>query len=69
MKEISRLRAALLRAGEALDDGDLVYAREIVRAALEDGERTLCCQECRIPFRFPGELAEHERWVHWREAA
>lgn len=69
MSAEQRFRECLIRAGEALDDGDLVYAREIIAAALEDGGAGFRCPDCGLRFRWPGERDEHERWVHWVEAA
>lgn len=59
---MERLRVALVRAGEALEDGDLIYAQAIISTAIEvDGpsERPHRCGECGAAYLHPGLLSTH----------
>jgi hypothetical protein len=68
------LRESLVRAAEALEDGDVRYAAAILRDALEScgGEpietRRLLCPRCGLDCRWPGLLDHHLRFVHWDDA-
>lgn len=55
----------IVRAREALEDGDLGLARTSL-AALEADLRPsrAVCPECRLDCRWPGLLDEHVRTVH-----
>jgi hypothetical protein len=55
------LRSAIVRATEALDDGNPVEARAILRSVLRDraGRRRYPCPGCGLAFEWPGLLDEH----------
>lgn len=63
-----RLRVAIVRAHEALEDGDDVFARGILLAALEVGGTEslpeLLCPECRLDCHFHGPMEVHRLNVH-----
>ena len=67
------LRATVLRALEALADGDPVLAEEILEGLAHELETELItsrgtrCGICGLRFDWPGQLAEHLRFVHWGE--
>jgi hypothetical protein len=58
------VRAAAIRALEALRDGDLALVEAILEELADpERERLLRC-ECGLPFRWPGELDDHRRAAH-----
>ena len=62
-----RMRAAILRAVEAFEDGDLGFAVTILLGALEDDgptERRFPCRVCGLRFEWPGLVDHHERFAH-----
>ena len=63
---------AIVRAVEALEDGDEVYAYDILRGALDESDRPVelnhRCSVCGISFEFPGQLDHHMYFVHGRAA-
>jgi hypothetical protein len=66
---MSRLREAIVKGVEALEDGDEIYAGAILRNAIEefDGEpiyAALLCPQCGLDCRWPGLLDHHLRFVH-----
>ena len=71
------LRATIVSARDALEDGDYVYAAAILDSALEDGPSTRSYQcSCGNAYEWPGLLDAHlERSGHaplrdsWRVAA
>lgn len=67
MSELGILRSAVVRALEALEDGDPSFAEEILLSAVDDGfahiERACCCS-CGMAFEWPGLLVEHRRVMH-----
>jgi hypothetical protein len=58
------LRAAVVRALEAYEDGDADYAVALLEAALDDRERSYPCPECRLRFEWPGLRDSHLAAVH-----
>jgi hypothetical protein len=69
--------ARIVRAREALEDGDTGFAYAIVCDLEHDlggnefsprGEN-LACPNCPASFRWPGELDHHQRFAHFAEAA
>ena len=69
--ESSSLRAAIIRALDALEVGNEREAEAILLAALEDVDvpRRYECPKCGLRVCWPGELDEHLRWSHWEAAA
>jgi hypothetical protein len=68
--------ALVVRVREALEDGDITFAYDILTAlehdlAADQPEqlRTLACLRCSARFRRPGELDHHQRVTHFAEAA
>ncbi len=57
----STCRAGILRAREALADGDIFLADAILSALEENGpsERPCRCEICGVGFWWPGELEAH----------
>ena len=70
-------REQLVRAIEAVEDGDLTFARAVLRHAIETfdgtpiGPNLRCpgCPECGLGPLWPGELDDHLRFVHDQERA
>jgi hypothetical protein len=66
-------RLAIVRALEALEDGDQAGACEILLSALEDvepvGAGRYRCRACPAEFRWPGERDHHEQFGHLEAAA
>jgi len=72
--------ARIVRAREALEDGDVAFAAAIL-ADLEDDlapagspdfdvpRQSLGCPECSLRFTWPGELDHHQQFAHFAEAA
>jgi hypothetical protein len=60
-RDVEELLAAIVRALEALEDGDPMEAAAILRSVLhqEPGPRPYRCPTCASCFRWPGELDEH----------
>jgi hypothetical protein len=63
------LRAAIVRALEAFEDGDELEAAAILRSAIStfDGSPIgppLACPKCGLDCRWPGLLDHHLRFVH-----
>lgn len=52
-------KAALTAVQEALDDGDIAYAKAIVTSALSDNPDRVHACSCGVRFRWPGELEAH----------
>ena len=65
------MRAAIIRALDALEVGNQSEATEILLAALEDVDipRRLACPTCGLRFCWPGELDDHLRVSHRFEDA
>jgi hypothetical protein len=70
--------ARIVRAREALEDGDIGFAYDLLTDLEHDlagGSDThtrpnsFPCPECGLHFTRPGQLADHRDRVHWREAA
>jgi rubredoxin len=71
--------ARIVRAREALEDGDIGFAYELLTDLEHDlaGEspdfevapQSLLCPDCGLRFTWPGQLADHRDFVHWRAAA
>jgi hypothetical protein len=70
--------ARIVRAREALEDGDVVFAAAILFDLEEDlagdvahvyTSKSLASPRCPTSFRWPGELDHHLRFVHFAEAA
>jgi hypothetical protein len=73
--------ARIVRAREALEDGDVGFAAAILFDLEEDlaseGSRldsfptsgNFCCPDCGSRFRWPGELDHRQRCAHFVEAA
>jgi hypothetical protein len=63
--------AAIVRALEELELGDLEAAIAILRGVFEDGpaERRHRCRFCLAAFEWPGQRAHHEIVVHAIERA
>jgi hypothetical protein len=68
--------ARIIRAREALEDGDVAYAAAILSdleddLAAEEPEQLFrfACSRCSVRFRWPGELDHHQRFTHFAEAA
>jgi hypothetical protein len=67
----------IVRAREALEDGDIAFAAEILadlEIDLAGGFRSTVpcsnsCPDCGRAFRWPGQLADHRDLAHWQEAA
>lgn len=68
-RELGRLRAGIINAAEALEDGDSAYALAVLRALDETPARTIGCPRCYLRFRWPGELDHHLRFGHLRYAS
>jgi hypothetical protein len=65
-----RERAAVVRAVEALEDGEPDYGLKILRDLLDEHERLLRCPCCGQRFQWPGELDGHlARGCYCEEAA
>ena len=65
-------RSAIVRALEAIEDGDVAFAEQILLSVLDDGPSRLervCCDECGQGFEWPGLLGEHCRVMHPFEKA
>lgn len=60
------VRAAIVAALDALEDGDADYAVALLLGALEDGPRPVgvACQECGARFDWPGLRDHHLRVAH-----
>jgi hypothetical protein len=56
----------VVRALEALEDGDLQFARALLESLLDERPRRprWYCRHCGLRFVFPGELDEHVRVSH-----
>lgn len=65
--ELGRLRAGIVRALEAIEDGDLIEARAILHALDEPLPRLVRCPFCEMRFQWPGLLDRHLAISH-REA-
>ena len=76
------LLSCIVRAREALEDGDVALCAAILfdleedLAAAETCARPCAssigdirCPDCSATFRWPGELAHHRDNVHWQAAA
>jgi hypothetical protein len=64
------IRAAIVRALEVLEDGDLIEAELILVNALADPvERPARCPVCGLRFRWPGQVDHHVTFVHGQVAA
>jgi hypothetical protein len=70
--------ARIVRAREALEDGDVGLVATILLDLEEDlaggavspiGNRRLACPRCSATFDWPGQLDHHQRFVHFAEAA
>jgi hypothetical protein len=65
----SHLRGVIVRALEALEDGDEVFAAAVLRSAASDfkgpEERCFRCPHCGLTFEFHGLLDDHVRLVHY----
>ena len=70
--------AGVVRAREAIEDGDVRFAAEILYDLEEDLAGALFCStaveqfrcpDCGATFAWPGELADHRDRVHWQAAA
>jgi hypothetical protein len=64
------LPAYIVRLNEAIGDGDIDLAYGISSAleeALSDSPMNFACGNCGLRFRFPGQLDDHYRNVHWGE--
>jgi hypothetical protein len=65
--------ASTTRALEALDDGDVVLAEQILGSLAREletaivGASGIWCGNCHLRFNWPGQLADHMRFVHWGE--
>lgn len=65
LSESRRLRSALDRVAELLEDGaiDEAYALAVAAAEPPRVDRAVC-QTCGLRFEWPGELDHHVRFVH-----
>jgi hypothetical protein len=65
--EPEHLRAAIQRALDALEDGEIAFAVSCLLAALEDTRqpsRRHRCPQCGLWLQWPGQLEDHVQWVH-----
>jgi hypothetical protein len=70
--EIGRLRSALVRIAEILEDEGRTDSEAYAFAAAaadEPREQRFRCHRCGRAFRWPGELDHHRQFTHFAEAA
>lgn len=65
--EAARLRAGIVTAIEAIEDGDHGYALDVLRALDETPTRTVGCPFCSLRFEWPGLVDHHVLFSHGEE--
>lgn len=67
--ELARLRAGITRAAEAIEDGDYVFALELLLALEPAARRGAQCRQCGFTAAWPGLIEAHRAVVHGFERA